>query len=81
MYCDAGHEKVSFEWCYKNSVNGPFMNAKKQNANCRLDRNLYFIDSNGKISANQAIAGGIDGVFYLMQRLPGDAGVQQPVAL
>ena len=32
-------------------------------------------------SANQAIAGGIDGVFYLMQRLPGDAGVQQPVAL
>ena len=32
-------------------------------------------------SANQAIVGGIDGVFDLMQRLPGDAGVQQPVAL
>ena len=32
-------------------------------------------------SANQAIAGGIDGVFNLMQRLPGDAGVQQPVAI
>ena len=32
-------------------------------------------------SANQAIAGGIDGVLSLMQSLPGDARVQQPVAI
>ena len=32
-------------------------------------------------SANQAIAGGIDGVLNLMHRLPGNAGVQQPVAI
>ena len=32
-------------------------------------------------SANQAIAGGIDGVLNLMHRLSGNAGVQQPVAI
>ena len=33
------------------------------------------------VSINQAIAGGIDGVLNLMQRLPGDAGMKQPVAI
>ena len=34
-----------------------------------------------KNSANQAIAEGIDGVLNLMHRLPGNASVQQPVAI